>query len=83
MQSQNPDIPENASSGKTKRSKLSGIPWLRTASARFMLLSTSPSCGANCLPINGNNMETAIANIPEGKQSSLLACAEVPRRYET
>jgi hypothetical protein len=39
--------PVNANSGRTKRSKLCGFALLRTASARFKLLSTSPSCGAN------------------------------------
>ena len=41
-------LPENASSGKTRRSISWGSALERTASARFRLLLTSPSCGANC-----------------------------------
>jgi hypothetical protein len=46
------DLPENANSGRTKRSRFFGFALLRTASARFRLLSTSPTCGANCLPVS-------------------------------
>lgn len=42
------NIPENAISGRMRRSKLSGFALERTASARFRLLSTSPTWGANC-----------------------------------
>ncbi len=44
-------LPVNASSGRTSRSRSSrtiGSVLLRTASARFMLASTSPIRGANC-----------------------------------
>lgn len=37
-------VPENASSGKTRRSRSLGLALLRTASARLRLLSMSPTC---------------------------------------
>lgn len=46
--SNNPSIPEKASSGRTRRSRSSGFALDKTESARFKLLLTSPTWGANC-----------------------------------
>ena len=41
-------LPVKANSGRTSRSRSLGSARLRTASALFKLLLTSPTCGANC-----------------------------------
>lgn len=40
-------LPENANSGRTRRSRPSGSARFRTASARLRLSLTLPTCGAN------------------------------------
>jgi hypothetical protein len=69
------DIPENANSGKTSRSKFCGFALLSTASARLRLLSTSPTCGANFCNISivGNErLQGVVKNLPEDRRSSSL-----------
>ncbi len=77
-------LPENANSGKTKRSKFFVFALLRTESARFMLLSTLPTCEANCLPVNRRNMETAmLMYLKACNYNCCKLCLEFPWRSET
>ena len=72
------DSPENANSGRTKRSRFWGFALLKTESARFRLLSTSPTCGLNLFRVSNvhsilgatTNLKTTYPHLIGSRQST-------------